>query len=247
MTTHTQTLFILACAWCLVTNVGSSLGQIKVEDIKKSERVAMKKLKDGPAHAFATPEKKKPVVDEAKRRQMQEQLMKNTQKLVPEGAAVVHRDFFGRVIASPQKEPARSPVKSPRKGTPAHHRTTAHNTRTDLPTLLVFQAKRQPRPRWRKRRHRRLPRSSTSSTRASPTPCGGQSTPRTSCNTHRHSLLSAAHKVIRINVGRGVTKPLIDCTKLVTARKGWVPLVIRKTTWTAVRRAVVGRRAGWWR
>lgn len=89
--------------------------EIKVEEIKKSERVAMKKLKDGPAHAFATPEKK-PVVDEAKRRQIQEQLMKNTQKLVPEGAATVHRDFFGRVIASPQKEPARSPVKSPRKG-----------------------------------------------------------------------------------------------------------------------------------
>ena len=100
-----------------------------MEDIKKSERVAMKKLKDGPAHAFATPEKKKPVVDEAKRRQMQEQLMKNTQKLVPEGAAVVHRDFFGRVIASPQKEPARSPVKSPRKGAPrTTARTTAHNT-----------------------------------------------------------------------------------------------------------------------
>ncbi len=118
--------------------------QIKVEDIKKSERVAMKKLKDGPAHAFATPEKKKPVVDEAKRRQMQEQLMKNTQRLVPEGAAVVHRDFFGRVIASPQKEqPARSPVKSPRKGTPAppHAHTTRDCLPTYLPTLLGFQAK----------------------------------------------------------------------------------------------------------
>lgn len=135
--TQTNTLHLAFSPACALPPTYIIFGQIKVEEIKKSERVAMKKLKDGPAHAFATPEKK-PVVDEAKRRQIQEQLMKNTQKLVPEGAATVHRDFFGRVIASPQKEPARSPVKSPRKGTP---RATAHtHAFAHLPTL-GFQGK----------------------------------------------------------------------------------------------------------
>jgi len=104
--------------------------EITNEAIKKAASVALVKIK---GDSSQPPDTIKPI-DDVKKKEIKDRLVKNTQRLVSE--EIVHRDFFGRVISSPQKEP--STVKSPHKSATGEMQEMSIAESTPSRTAEVF-------------------------------------------------------------------------------------------------------------